>query len=96
MLIYQQLEEISKERKDFIGWNKVAHKDSQDREELLISPCYESDYRPIDENDTRNRKEGIQFYTLEEVMKELDGYENFSIDYMGRIKVLLWANSINK
>lgn len=96
MLIYEQLEAISKERKDFIGWKKIAHKDSQDRDELLINPSYESDYRPIDENDLLNRKEGIHFYTLEEVMKELDGYENFSIDYMGRIKVLLWANSTNK
>ena len=31
-----------------------------------------------------------KFYSLEEILNELQKYKEFDIDYMGRIKVYVW------
>ena len=89
MLIFQDVLKIISKEIGFLGWTITNSQDFLNRDELLIYPKYESDYRPIDENDSINRKDGIRFYSLDEILKELEKYKNFSVDYMGRINVLV-------
>ena len=89
MLVFQDVLKMISKEIGFLGWTITNSQDFLNRDELLIYPKYESDYRPIDENDSINRKDGIRFYSLDEILKELEKYKNFSVDYMGRINVLV-------
>lgn len=91
--IKENLQLIAASYPKFLGWTITKSTDLHDRDELLIYPKCESDFRPIDENDTSNKKEGIHFYTLEEILNELEKYREFNIDYMGKIKVYVWKGT---
>ena len=83
--IKNNLQVIAASYNNFLGWTITKSTDLHDRDELLIYPKCESDFRPIYENDTSNKKEGIHFYTLKEILNELEKYKEFDIDYMGRM-----------
>ncbi len=85
--IHQILTESKKDLKDFLGWTLINSSDYWDREELLFYPKCKSDYRPIDENDTRDIRLENVFYTIDEVIEKLTEYKEYSIDYMGRITI---------
>ena len=68
--IKNNLQVIAASYQKFLGWTITKSTDLHDREELLIYPKCESDFRPIDENDSSNTKEGIHFYSLEEILNE--------------------------
>ena len=93
MLVFQDVLKMISKEIGFLGWTITNSQDFLNRDELLIYPKYESDFRPIDENDTSNKKEGIHFYTLEEILNELEKYREFNIDYMGKIKVYVWKGT---
>ena len=88
--IKNNLQVIAASYNNFLGWTITKSTDLHDRDELLIYPKSESDFRPINENDLSNKKDGIHFYSLEEILNELQKYKEFDIDYTGRIKVYVW------
>ena len=91
--IKNNLQVIAASYNNFLGWTITKSTDLHDRDELLIYPKCESDFRPIYENYNTNKKEGIHFYTLKEILNELEKYKEFDIDYMGRIKVYVWKGT---
>ena len=90
MLVFQDVLKIISKEIGFLGWTITNSQDFLNRDELLIYPKSESDFRPINDNYLSNKKDGIHFYSLEEILNELQKYKEFDIDYMGRIKVYVW------
>ena len=54
--IKNNLQVIAASYNNFLGWTITKSTDLHDRDELLIYPKSESDFRPINENDLSNKR----------------------------------------
>mgnify|MGYP003453613636 CR=1 FL=1 len=62
--IKNNLQVIAASYHNFLGWTITKSTDLHDRDELLIYPKCESDFRPIYENDTSNTSKLFSFIAL--------------------------------
>ncbi len=91
-MIKEKLESITKEN-GYLGWTITPINNTEEKLELIISPKYKNDYRPIDENDSIDisiKRSGDELYNLGQISNILQSFTEFEVSYTGRITVFVW------
>lgn len=91
-MIKEKLESIAKEN-GCLGWTITPINNIEEKMELIISPKYKDDYRPIDENDSIEKsikRRGDQFYNLCQISNILQSFPKYEVSYTGIINVFVW------